>query len=137
MKSVERFFVKALLLFDAVFAPQAVMAGNIEPYHAKTIDAYQAQTIEPVRTRTVTPDRSSVISVEGSSSQPHVFSDAERQEMHRNDVNAGRTHESMSRGKSGKVSNSQSRLNHYSNMQNLQRRMDQSGTTGYNPYRNE
>ena len=85
----------------------------------------------------VTADRSSVISVEGNSSQPHVFSDAERQEMHRNDVNAGRTHESMSRGKSGKVSNSQSRLNHYSNMQNLQRRMDQSGTTGYNPYRNE
>jgi hypothetical protein len=137
MKSAEVFFVHALLGLGVFFGTQTALADNIEPYHAKSIDVYQSKTVEPVNARTIAPDRGGNIMVERSSSQPHVFTKEEREEMHRNDVAAGRTYESMSKGSHGKVSSSQSRLNHYSNMQNLQRRMDQSGTIGYNPYRNE
>lgn len=66
--------------------------GTIPSYHAGQIaaPAPQAPNAQPGQSQTVQPYR--------SRSEPHLFTRQERDEMLRNDDNAGRTHKSMSKG---------------------------------------
>ena len=127
MKNVRTYCFRAFV----VIAMQLTSAHAIEVYQAKTIEPYQAKQAQ-------TPPAKSVEIYQGAG-QARVFSKAEREQMQRNDVAAGRSRESMSSPAPAKktVTDSQSRVNHYSNMHAQQNRMDQSGTLGYNPYRNQ
>jgi len=58
--------------------------------------------------------------------------------MRRNDVAAGRTSASMTRRqRGGNASDARDRVNHYSNMQTMNNRMNDAGTLGYNLFRNQ
>ena len=84
--------MKTLMPFLLLILPLAAVSGEIQPYQAKEIQPYQAREIQPYQAKEIQPYR--------STSQPHVFTREEREQMHQNDVKAGRTHESMSKNPS-------------------------------------
>lgn len=148
----------------AFLAATATLAVAIEPYQAHTIESYHAPTVKQYRAPTTEAYRArqgdryqgaqqieqrrggeirqyrsgQVQKYEGGGTVRRLTR-KDFEEMHRNDVAAGRTHESMSKGRgaNGGEAAARDRLNHYSNMNALNNRMDQAGTIGYNPFRNQ
>ena len=136
MNSIKAILLNATLGFGVFFGTQTTLA-DIKSYKAKDIELYKATSIQTYKAKPIKPYGGKNVSVYKSSSQPHAFTKEEREEMHRNDVRAGRTHESMNKRRNGKATAADERLNSNANQDALRRRMDQSGTIGYNPYRNE
>lgn len=151
-----------LLGIGTTLGGASTVVQAIEVYKAKPVERYEAQPVAPVTGQQIQPHRAtqtkpyrgtSVAKDQGGKiehhragqvqkheggSTPRLLTRKERDEMLRNDAAAGRTRQSMSRGQStGGTSDAQARVNHYSNQNTLNNRMNQSGTIGYNPYRNE
>ena len=76
---------------------QPTQAREIQPYQAKEIQPTQAREIQPYQAKEIQPYQSNEIQLYRSNSLPHLFTKEEREQMHQNDVKAGRTHESMSK----------------------------------------
>lgn len=116
------------------------VATAIEAYQAKPIQPYEARTIAPEPGRQVPPAQAQPgqAAKHQSAAQVRPFTQQDLEAMRRNDTAAGRNHKSMSQGqKGGNAADAQARVNHYSNMQTLNNRMNDAGTIGYNPFRNQ
>lgn len=79
---------------------QSHTAQQIQPYKTKEIESGKAKALQSHQAREVQPYQTKEVQRNRGSGQPRVFTKEEREMMHRNDVKAGRTPESMSKNTS-------------------------------------
>lgn len=82
------------------------------------------------------PGTISPAQVHQGGTQPHLFTPQERAAMHRNDVAAGRTHASMSAGRTAGVAEVQASHKHHPHLRDVNKHPEHNGALGHHPVHN-